>query len=51
MTAVFNRLTCQLAFGATLGVGLAVATAPILFAGRGTPTFTAPPAPVGVGWG
>ena len=51
MTAVFNRLTRQLAFGAALGAGLAVATAPILFAGRGTPTVTVPPAPVGVGWG
>jgi hypothetical protein len=58
MTAVLNRLTLQRAFRAAFAAGqlmLAVATAPILFASPGTQshptTATAPPAPVGVGWG
>ncbi len=55
--AVLNPSTLQLALGDAFGAGqlvLAVATAPALFASRSAqfhPTVTAPPAPVGVGWG
>jgi hypothetical protein len=55
--AALNPSILQLAFAAAFGAGqliLAGATAPALFASRSAqfhPTVTAPPAPVGVGWG